>query len=89
MKLMIDDAVWGYSEIFSEFGEVITLPGRQINHKSLLDCDVLIVRSRTKVNEELLKGTKIQFVGSTVAGLDHIDEIYVQELILNYFMHLN
>jgi len=79
MKLMIDDAVWGFSEIFSEFGEVITLPGRQINHKSLLDCDVLIVRSRTKVNEELLKGTKIQFVGSTVAGLDHIDEIYLRE----------
>ena len=79
MKLMIDDAVWGYSEIFSEFGEVITLPGRQINHKSLLDCDVLIVRSRTKVNKELLKGTKIQFVGSTVAGLDHIDEIYLRE----------
>ena len=79
MKLMIDDAVWGFSEIFSEFGEVITLPGRQINHKSLLDCDVLIVRSRTKVNEELLKGTKIQFVGSTVAGLDHIDEAYLRE----------
>jgi len=79
MKLMIDDAVWGYSEIFSEFGEVINLPGRQINHKSLLDCDVLIVRSRTKVNEELLKGTKIQFIGSTVAGLDHIDEAYLRE----------
>ena len=79
MKLMIDDAVWGFGEIFSEFGEVITLPGRQINHKSLLDCDVLIVRSRTKVNEELLKGTKIQFVGSTVAGLDHIDEGYLRE----------
>ncbi len=79
MKLMIDDAVWGYSEIFSEFGEVITLPGRQINHESLLDCHILIVRSRTKVNENLLKGTKIQFVGSTVAGLDHIDEIYLRE----------
>jgi len=79
MKLMIDDAVWGYSEIFSEFGEVINLPGRQINYKSLLDCDVLIVRSRTKVNEELLKGTKIQFIGSTVAGLDHIDEAYLRE----------
>ncbi len=79
MKLMIDDAVWGFGEIFSEFGEVITLPGRQINHKSLLDCDVLIVRSRTKVNENLLKGTKIQFVGSTVAGLDHIDEDYLRE----------
>jgi erythronate-4-phosphate dehydrogenase len=79
MKLMIDDAVWGFKEIFSDFGEIITLPGREIDRQSLMDCEILIVRSRTKVNKELLEGTKVQFVGSTVAGLDHIDETYLQE----------
>ena len=79
MKLMIDDAVWGFEEIFSDFGEIVTLPGREIDRQSLLDCEILIVRSRTKVNKELLEGTKVQFVGSTVAGLDHIDETYLQE----------
>ena len=79
MKLMIDDAVWGFNKIFSEFGEVVTLPGREINRESLLDCDMLIVRSRTQVNQELLEGTKICFVGSTVAGLDHIDESYLSD----------
>ena len=77
MKLMVDDAVWGFNKIFSEFGEVVTLPGRDISRESLLDCDMLIVRSRTQVNQELLEGTKISFVGSTVAGLDHIDESYL------------
>ena len=79
MKLMIDDTVWGFEEIFSDFGEIVILPGRQIDRQSLLDCDILIVRSRTTVNKELLQGTKIQFVGSTVAGLDHIDEAYLCE----------
>ena len=79
MKLMIDDAVWGFEEIFSDFGEIVTLPGRQIDRQSLLDCDILIVRSRTRVDKELLQGTKVQFVGSTVAGLDHIDEAYLLE----------
>jgi erythronate-4-phosphate dehydrogenase len=79
MKLMIDDAVWGFNKIFSEFGEVVTLPGREINRESLQDCDMLIVRSRTQVNQELLEGTKICFVGSTVAGLDHIDESYLSD----------
>ena len=79
MKLMIDDAVWGLNKIFSEFGEVVTLPGREINRESLQDCDMLIVRSRTQVNQELLEGTKICFVGSTVAGLDHIDESYLSD----------
>lgn len=79
MKLMIDDTVWGYKKIFSEFGEVTTLPGRLITRESLLDCEILIVRSRTKVNKQLLNGTKIKFVGSTVAGLDHIDENYLRK----------
>ena len=79
MKLMIDDAVWGFKEIFSDFGEIVTLPGREIDRQNLLDCEILIVRSRTKVNKELLEGTMIRFVGSTVAGLDHIDETYLQE----------
>ena len=79
MKLMIDDTVWGFKEIFSDFGEIVTLPGRQIDRQSLLDCDILIVRSRTRVNKELLQGTKVQFVGSTVAGLDHIDETYLRK----------
>jgi len=79
MKLVIDDTVWGFEEIFSDFGEIVTLPGRQIDRQSLLDCDILIIRSRTKVNRELLQGTKVQFVGSTVAGLDHIDEAYLYE----------
>ncbi|MDA7448129.1 4-phosphoerythronate dehydrogenase [Candidatus Pseudothioglobus singularis] len=79
MKLMVDDAVWGFNKIFSEFGEVVTLPGRDISRESLLDCDMLIVRSRTQVNQELLEGTQISFVGSTVAGLDHIDESYLNK----------
>ena len=79
MKLMIDDAVWGFAEIFSEFGEVISLPGREINRQSLIDCEILIVRSRTKVNSDLLKDTNIKFVGSTVAGLDHIDQTYLHK----------
>ena len=76
---MIDDAVWGFDKIFSEFGEVVTLPGRQISNESLQDCDALIVRSRTRVDEELLRNSKIHFVGSTVAGLDHIDQPYLED----------
>ena len=84
MKLMIDDAVWGYKEIFSGFGEITALPGRLITRESLLDCEILIVRSRTKVNKQLLDGTKVRFVGSTVAGLDHVDENYLKENAISF-----
>jgi erythronate-4-phosphate dehydrogenase len=38
------------------------------------DADVLIVRSRTKVNQALLQDSQVKFVGSTVAGLEHVSE---------------
>ena len=79
MKLLIDDAVWGSNQIFSEFGEVFTLPGREIRSESLKDFDALIVRSRTRVDEKLLRDANIKFVGSTVAGLDHIDKNYLKD----------
>ncbi|HIF47971.1 4-phosphoerythronate dehydrogenase [Candidatus Thioglobus sp.] len=85
MKLIIDDACYAYNEIFSQFGEIVTMAGRDINPESVKDADVLIVRSRTKVNEELLKGSSIKFVGSTVAGLDHVDEDYLQVNNIEFF----
>ena len=60
------------------------LPGRLITRESLLDCEILIVRSRTKVNKQLLDGTKVRFVGSTVAGLDHVDENYLKENAISF-----
>ncbi len=79
MKLVVDDAVWGYEKIFTEFGDILALPGRNINRNNVLDCDVLIIRSRTKINEALLNDSNVSFVGSTVAGLDHVDQHYLQK----------
>lgn len=85
MKLVIDDACYAYDEIFSQFGEIITMAGRDIDAESVKDCDVLIVRSRTQVNQALLEGSSIKFVGSTVAGLDHVDQNYLKNNGIEFF----
>lgn len=85
MKLVIDDACYAYDEIFSQFGEITTIPGRSIDKTSVQDADVLIVRSRTKVNQALLEGSKVKFVGSTVAGLDHVDQDYLAKNNITFF----
>jgi erythronate-4-phosphate dehydrogenase len=36
------------------------------------------VRSVTRVDERLLKGSKVQFVGSATSGIDHIDRPYLE-----------
>ena len=85
MKLIIDDACYAYDDIFSQFGEIITMAGRDINADSVKEADILIVRSRTQVNQALLDGSTIKFVGSTVAGLDHVDQQYLQDNNIEFF----
>jgi erythronate-4-phosphate dehydrogenase len=78
MNILIDDTIFNAKEIFAEFGDIITKKGREINANDTKNCDILIVRSRTKVDENLLKNSTVKFVGSAVAGLDHIDLDYLK-----------
>jgi erythronate-4-phosphate dehydrogenase len=82
---VIDDACYAYDKIFSEFGEIVTMAGRDIDANSVQDADVLIVRSRTKVNQKLLQDSQVKFVGSTVAGLDHVDQDYLKTNNITFF----
>ncbi|ABL02424.1 4-phosphoerythronate dehydrogenase [Candidatus Ruthia magnifica str. Cm (Calyptogena magnifica)] len=85
MKLVIDDACYAYREIFDHFGEITAISGSDINANSVKDADVLIIRSRTKVNQELLSGSQVKFIGSTVVGLDHIDQNYLKTKGTQFF----
>ena len=74
MKFLCDIALPNSVEVFSQYGEVALKNGRQINAGDLVDVDVLIIRSITKVNEDLLsKANKLKFVGTATAGMDHMD----------------
>ena len=74
MKILCDIALPNSVEVFSQYGEVALKNGRQINADDLVDVDVLIIRSITKVNEDLLsKANKLKFVGTATAGMDHMD----------------
>lgn len=73
MKIIADENIPFVQEAFAGFGEVTVVPGRQINRALLHDVDMLLVRSVTRVDEELLGGTPVSFVASATIGLDHID----------------
>lgn len=66
-------------EIFSEFGNVSLCPGRSMAAENLKGVDLLLVRSITEVNETLLKGSQVKFVGTATIGTDHIDQDYLEQ----------
>ncbi|MBL1214637.1 MAG: 4-phosphoerythronate dehydrogenase [Ignavibacteriae bacterium] len=79
MKIIVDENIEFGVKAFSEFGEVISLNGREITNSILKDSDALIVRSITNVDEKLLSGTDIKFVGTATIGTDHVDTEYLSD----------
>lgn len=79
MKIIADENIPFVKDVFSVFGEVVLSSGRNINRGILKDADALLVRSITKVNEELLADTAVKFAATATIGIDHIDTEYLSE----------
>ncbi len=77
-KIVVDENI-AMPEAFGIFGNVIKIKGSEITNDLLKDCEILVVRSVTKVDEKLLRNTAIKFVGTATSGIDHIDINYLQE----------
>jgi erythronate-4-phosphate dehydrogenase len=77
MQIVADENIPFVKECFSSAGDCLTIHGRKITPEILKDADALLVRSITKVNKDLLDGTKVKFVGTATIGFEHIDLDYL------------
>jgi erythronate-4-phosphate dehydrogenase len=77
MQIVADENIPFVKECFSSAGDCLTIHGRKITPDILKDADALLVRSITKVDKDLLDGTKVKFVGTATIGFEHIDIDYL------------
>ena len=77
LQIVADENMPNLHAHFARWGEITALPGRSIGAAQLRDCDILLVRSVTRVDEALLAGSRVQFVGSATIGTDHVDRDYL------------
>ena len=79
MKILADENIPYVKELFSDFATIVTCNGRMISADILSDIDILLVRSVTKVNKELLENSPVRFVGTTTVGIEHLDTDWLQQ----------
>ncbi len=84
MVILVDENVPYGREAFGLLGEVRTAHGRKINREMLADVDVLVVRSITKVDCDLLDGTPVRFVGTCTIGEDHVDKAWLKAMGITF-----
>ncbi len=80
LKILADENMPLVREYFSEWGELKTMAGRQIRPQDLQGVDLLLVRSVTRVDQELLAKARPRFVGTATIGTDHLDTGLLDEL---------
>ncbi|MDC1287973.1 4-phosphoerythronate dehydrogenase [Gammaproteobacteria bacterium] len=84
MRILADQNIPSIADAFGDLGEVILMPGRDIRAQHLRDCQCLITRTVTRVDEALLGESAVEFVGSATIGTDHLDIDYLRKANIAY-----
>jgi erythronate-4-phosphate dehydrogenase len=79
VKILADQNIPLVADAFADLGEVRLMPGREIRPEHLRDRQCLITRTVTRVNQDLLRDSAVEFVGTATIGTDHIDLDYLQQ----------
>lgn len=79
MRLVVDENMAAGRRAFAAFGDVVTVPGREIDTEDVSRADALMVRSVTRVDRALLGGSHVRFVGTATSGFDHIDHEWLAD----------
>ena len=73
MKIIVDNKIPYIKGILEPFADVEYYAPADINREVVCDADILIIRTRTRCNRELLEGSKVRYIGTATIGYDHID----------------
>ena len=73
MKVVADTNIPFLKGVLEPYAEVVYLDGRAIDRNAMMDADAIVIRTRTKCNEQTLEGTRVQLIASATIGLDHVD----------------
>ena len=79
MRIVADQNIPALDETFGQFGELRCVNGREITASDLSAADVLLVRSVTRVDRNLLESSPVQFIGTATIGTDHLDIPYLEQ----------
>ena len=77
MKIVADQNIPFVKECFSSIGDVALAGGREMTADLVREADILLVRSITKVNQDLLEGSTVKFVATATIGTEHVDQDYL------------
>ena len=82
LRIVADAHIWGVERAFSALPgfdvDLQVVENREITRELLQKADILLTRSSTRVDAELLKGTDVRFAATATIGDDHYDKAWLE-----------
>ena len=76
MKFVVDGDIPFIRGVLEPWAEVCYLPGEAIDRAAVREADALVIRTRTRCNEQLLSGSRVRLIATATIGFDHIDTAF-------------
>jgi len=81
LNIVADAHIWAVESAFSGLPgydvDLRILEHKHIRRAALKDADILLTRSSTRVNAEMLEGTPVRFAATATIGDDHYDKAWL------------
>ncbi|MFQ5344987.1 MAG: 4-phosphoerythronate dehydrogenase [Mariprofundus sp.] len=82
LNIIADAHIWEVNSAFSALPgfdvQLKVLENRHITPTAIQHADILLTRSSTRVNAELLQGSSVRFAGTATIGDDHYDKTWLE-----------
>jgi erythronate-4-phosphate dehydrogenase len=77
IRIVADLHIPHIASFLGDAGHLHLISGREISADDVRSADVLVVRSVTRVDEALLRGSSVRYVATATSGVDHVDVEYL------------
>ena len=77
--IIADNKIPYLKGILEPYVRIDYLSPERINAQTVQDADILLIRTRTKCNRELLDRSRCRYIATATIGYDHIDTLYCKE----------
>jgi erythronate-4-phosphate dehydrogenase len=78
IRIFADEKIPFLKGVLEPYADITYLPGKVIGREQVKEADALLIRTRTKCTESLLRNSKIRFIGTATIGYDHIDTAFCE-----------
>ena len=79
LKIIADSKIPYLKGILEPYARISYYPPQEITADKVHDADILIIRTRTRCDKQLLGNSRCRFIGTATIGYAHIDTGYCQE----------